>query len=111
MLFTSDRTVRGEMTSQYDKPDWEPLLDLSPEHVDEFMWMFEVELESGLRLHAYKHIETRKYLHLDKEDRAFVYVWPDEIRDEDEPGSYREVDPKRLLDLVLERRQPSRCPE
>ncbi len=23
----------------------------------------------------------------------------------------REVDPKRLLDLVLERRQPSPCPE
>lgn len=111
MLFTSDRIVRGVTTSQYDKPDWEPLLELAAEHVDEFMWMFEVELESGLRLHAYKHIETRKYLHLDKEGRAFVYIWPDEIKDDDEPGSYREVDPKRLLDLVLERRRPSSCPE
>jgi len=111
MIFTSDRTVRGVMTSQYDEPEWGPLLELAAEHVDEFMWMFEVELESGLRLHAYKHIETRRYLHLDKEGRAFVYIWPDEIKDEDEPGSYREVDPKRLLDLVLERRQPSPCPE
>jgi hypothetical protein len=51
------------------------LLDLAPDDVEDFMWMFEVELESGLRLHAYKHIETRKYLHLDKEGRAFVYRW------------------------------------
>lgn len=110
-MFTSDRIVRGVMTSQYDKPDWDPLLELAAEHVEEFMWMFEVELESGLRLHAYKHIDTRKSLHLDKEGRAFVYIWPEDTRDDDEPGSYREVDPKRLLDLVLERRRPSPCPE
>jgi hypothetical protein len=110
MFFTSDRVVRGVMTGGHDKPEWEPLLELAAEHVDEFMWMFEVELESGLRLHAYKHWETRKYLHLDKEGRAFVYIWPDEF-DSDEPGSYREVDPERLLNLVLEGRQPSPCPE
>lgn len=60
MFFTTDRIVRGVM--------------------------FEVELESGLRLHAYKHRETRRYLHLDKEGRAFVYIWRDEIKDELEPG-------------------------
>lgn len=108
MFFTTDRIVRGVTTSQYDTPDWEPLLELAAEHADEFMWMFEVELESGLRLHAYKHVETRRYLHLDKEGRAFVYIWPEEIKDEDEPGSYREVDPQRLLRLVLEG-QPSPC--
>jgi len=80
------------------------LLELAPGHIDDFMWMFEVELESGLRLHAYKHIETRKYLHLDKEGRAFVYLWPEEIIDTDEPGSYREVDPQRILREVLRRR-------
>jgi hypothetical protein len=104
MFFISDRIVRGDMTSQYDKPEWGPLLDLAPDHVDDFMWMFEVELESGLRLHAYKHIDTRKYLHLDKEGRAFVYLWPEEIIDKDEPGSYREVDPQRILREVLRRR-------
>jgi hypothetical protein len=31
--------------------------------------------------------------------------------DPDEPSSYREVDPERLLDLVLERHHPSACPE
>jgi hypothetical protein len=104
MLFTSDRVVRGNSTPQYDKPEWGPLLELAPAHIDDFMWMFEVELESGLRLHAYKHIETRKYLHLDQEGRAFVYLWSEEISDKDEPGSYREVDPQRILREVLRRR-------
>ena len=103
MFFTSDRVVRGVMTGRHDKHEWEPLLELAAEHVDDFMWMFEVELESGLRLHAYKHWETRKYLHLDEEGRAFVYIWPDEF-DPDEPGSYREVDPQRILREVLRRR-------
>lgn len=103
MLFTSDRIVRGVTTSQYDKAEWAPLLELAPDHIDDFMWMFEVELESGLRLHAYKHIETRKYLHLDKEGRAFVYIWPDDLGD-DEPSSYREVDPQRILGEVLRQR-------
>jgi hypothetical protein len=105
MLFTSDRIVRGHMTRQYDKPEWGPLLDLAADHIDDFMWMFEVELESGLRLHAYKHIETRKYLHLDKEGRAFVYLWPEnDISEDGEPSSYREVDPHRILREVLRRR-------
>ena len=104
MLFTSDRIVHGHSTHQYDKPEWGPLLELAAEHIDDFMWMFEVELESGLHLHAYKHIETRKYLHLDKEGRAFVYIWPDDIDDDDEPGSYREVDTQRILREVLRRR-------
>jgi hypothetical protein len=105
MFFTGDRIVRGDMTHRYVKPEWGPLLDLAPDHIDDFMWMFEVELESGLRLHAYKHIETRKYLHLDKEGRAFVYLWPEEeITDKGEPGSYREVDPQRILREVLRRR-------
>jgi hypothetical protein len=102
MFFISDRVVHGEMTKQCDEPEWAPLLELTPGHIDEFMWMFEVELESGLRLHAYKHVETRKYLHLDKEGRAFVYLWSGEELEED-PG-YREVDPRSLLEEVLRRR-------
>lgn len=101
MLFTSDRVVYGESTGQRE-PEWAPLLDLAPDHIDDFMWMFEVELESGLRLHAYKHIETRKYLHLDKEGRAFAYLWTGEACDDD-PG-YREVDPRRMLKEVLRQR-------
>ena len=100
MFFTSDRVVRGDPRPASTTPEWEPLLELAPDHIDDFMWMFEVELESGLRLHAYKHVETRKYLHLDKEGRAFVYLWSDQEVPEEDPG-YREVDPQCMLKEVL----------
>lgn len=106
MLFTSDRIVHGSPTRQYDNPEWGPLLELTPDHIDEFMWMCEIELESGLRLHNYKHIETRKNLHLDKEGRAFAYIWPEKTREEGEPGSYREVDPQHMLKEVLRHHDP-----
>lgn len=84
----------------HEHPIWEPLISLAREHVDDFMWMHEIELEDGTRLHAYKHWETRRYLHLDHGSRAFVFVW-DESRDVDEPSEYEEVDPQWLLELVL----------
>jgi hypothetical protein len=37
------RRIRGR-TTQYESPEWQPLLDFAPEHVDDFMWMFELEL-------------------------------------------------------------------
>ena len=46
------------------------------------MWMFEVELSHETSLHAYKHVTTRRYLHLDATGRAFDYV---------EHGRYRAV--------------------
>jgi hypothetical protein len=102
-MFISDRIVRGEMTGNYETPNWDPLLELAREDIDDFMWMFEVELESGLRLQAFKHRETRKYLHLDGEGRAFAYLWP-KSDSKDEQSSYREVDPQRILREVLRRR-------
>jgi hypothetical protein len=88
--------LRGCMTRS-DTPNWEPLLNLIRVYVDDFMWMFEVELKNGTRLHAYKHRETRRYLHLSEDGRAFVY---------EEPSFYREFDDiRRLVDLVL----PNRC--
>lgn len=88
----STRGVRGRML-QGDTPNWKPLLDLAPHHVDDFMWMFEVELEHGARVQAYKHWWTRRYLHLDFEGRAFIYDGDDD--------RYQEVAPSWLLDLVL----------
>jgi hypothetical protein len=102
-MFVSDRIVRGESTRNWENPNWEPLLELAPEHIDDFMWMFEVKLESGLRLHAFKHIETRKYLHLDTEGRAFAYI-RDESKSVDEPSCYCQVDPERILREVLRQR-------
>jgi hypothetical protein len=73
-----------------DEPDWGPLVEAVGELLAGwFMWMFEVELDDGTRLQAYKHIATRGYLHLDSASRAFAYG-TDEL--------YQRV----ALDLVLE---------
>lgn len=84
----------GEM--QGDKPNWEPLLELAPEEIDDFMWMFEVELEDGAMVQAYKHWWTRGYVHLDFGGRAFVFT---------EDNLYEEVDPGELLAAVLRGRE------
>ncbi|HVO55019.1 MAG TPA: hypothetical protein VMT37_11470 [Solirubrobacterales bacterium] len=55
-------------------PEWEPLLDLAPDHVDDFMWMYAAELEDGTRIQAYKHYWTRRYVFLDGNGRAYAYV-------------------------------------
>ncbi|MGN6201664.1 MAG: hypothetical protein ACTHNY_04595 [Solirubrobacterales bacterium] len=95
----SMRPRKGQVL-QFDHPVWEPLENLAFEHAGEFMWMHEVELEDGTRLHAYKHWETRRYLHLDHGGRAFVFIW-DESRDVDDLSEYEEVDPRWLLEVVL----------
>lgn len=74
------------------RPDWRPLLDVAPEEIPEFMWMFRVDLEDGSVAEAYKHSWTRQYLHLDHDGRAYVSIgnrW------------YEEVDPQALLDEAL----------
>ena len=64
---------RGE-TTQGDSPVWEPLLAaIGEELAGDFMWMFEVRLTDGRLLQAYKHIDTRRYLHLGPDGSAFVY--------------------------------------
>lgn len=87
------RKVRGELV-QYETPNWDPLLELLAQYlVDDFMWMHEVELKNGTRLHAYKHRETRRYIHLSPDGRAFTFCEDDHYREE--------KDPRWLLDLVL----------
>lgn len=76
-------------------PNWEPLLGVAPGEIDDFMWMFEVELEDGAKLQVYKHYYTRQYLHLDEGGCAFIYCCG---------GRYREVDSQELLTIVLRRR-------
>ena len=87
---------------QHDAPIWGPLSELAPDQMGQFMWMHEVELEDGSRLHAYKHHRTLRYLHLDHGGRAFVFVWNEE-RVDGGLSEYEEVDPRWLLDLVLGR--------
>lgn len=93
------RRKRGRVVNTR-APIWEPLFELAPEHIGDFMWMCEVELEDATRIHCYKHYETRRSIHLDHGGRAFVFIW-DETRPMDEDSLYEEVDPLWLLDLVL----------
>jgi hypothetical protein len=80
------------------EPDWAPLEDLVPGLVGDFMWMFEVELDNGLRLHAYKHRWSRRYIHIGAEGRPFYYVWGGCPRHD---HCYREIGRLEILELVL----------
>jgi hypothetical protein len=71
---------------------WIPLLELAPDDVDAFMWMFECELEDGTLVQAYKHRGTRRYLYLDRDGRAFG-----EVR----RGRFEEVPPRLLLEEAM----------
>ncbi|HEX6582138.1 MAG TPA: hypothetical protein VF056_00960 [Thermoleophilaceae bacterium] len=42
-----------------------------------FMWMYEAQLAGGRPLHAYKHIDTRRYVFLDPACNAFAYLGAD----------------------------------
>jgi len=85
------KAIRGRIL-KVDAPEWEPLLHLAPDHVDDFMWMGTVQLVDGTRLQMYKHYWTRGYLHLAEDGRAFVFV---------PKTRYEEVNPPWLLMRVL----------
>ena len=85
----ADRTLHGTLR-QYEQPVWQPLLDLVGDELAEwFMWMHEIELADRSALHAYKHVSTRRYLHLTEDGRAFFY------RSE---AAYTEVAPREAID-------------
>ena len=69
----SRRALKGTVV-QGDTPSWTALeaavgSDVAPL----FMWMFEIRLEDGARVDAYKHGSSRRYLHLGEDDSAFAY--------------------------------------
>jgi hypothetical protein len=67
------RTVAG-VVSQWETPNWRPLEELvGLDLIRQFMWLFTIQLEDGTELEAYKHIDTRRYLHLADDGRAFYY--------------------------------------
>lgn len=85
------RTLAGGIR-QFDTPDWCPLLAVAREIVEWFMWMHEVELSDGTRIHAFKHCMTRRSLHLDTAGAAYEYTGP---------GRYRRGDLAELLEDTL----------
>jgi hypothetical protein len=67
------KNIRGVVV-QTDAPDWEPLeTAIGSDTAGSFMWMHEIRLVDGSRVHAYKHVNTRRYLHLAEDGRAFDY--------------------------------------
>jgi hypothetical protein len=63
----------GEITKGL-RPSWEPLVTLvGRDVVTCFMWVFALVLDDGSEVHAYKHVATRRYLHLAEDGRAFEY--------------------------------------
>ena len=71
---TIDDSIRGRL-AQYDEPNWEPLLALlGAEEVTHFMWMHEIALDTGERVHAYKHIDTRRYIHLSTTGKTYAFL-------------------------------------
>ncbi len=96
----SKKRLKGKMTEPPHPLNWQPILKLAGKQGEDFMLMFDVELEDGRRLTAFKHWWTRRYIHLTSDGRAYVY----EHREKDGETDwawYREVDPIQHLDLVL----------
>ncbi len=94
------KEIGGEMR-RGDAPNREPLERLVDEALAaRFMWMFDVELEDGTLLHAYKDHLTRGYLYLSEDLRAFAWI---------RKGRYREVDPgAALLSVFISPREAGR---
>lgn len=61
-----------------EEPNWERFREAICEWLlGQFMAMHEVQLKNGPHVCAYKHIDTRRYLHIDKDLNAFEYIWDD----------------------------------
>jgi hypothetical protein len=76
-----DDTIEGT-ASRSDTPNWEPLTKLIGTRLaDWFMWMFDIVLADGVRVHAYKHTATRRSMHLAEDGRAFVFVGGERYRE------------------------------
>jgi hypothetical protein len=93
--------IRGRTLRNFERPDWGPLIELAPEYLDEFIWMFEVESGGGTLLHAYRHRETRRYLYLDQAKRAYVYLGDKRLTADDD-GLYRQVNSAWLIRLATD---------
>jgi hypothetical protein len=89
----SNDIIAGTL-KQFDEPDWEPLRELvGMDLAGWFMWMHEIKLADASTVHAYKHVATRRYLHLAHDGRAFTYV---------PRGGYLEIHPRHAIDLAFE---------
>ena len=75
---------RGKV-SERREPIWDPLLELFPEDIDDFMWMGEVLLTDGTQIQLYKHYWSRRYIQVDLGGRIFVYRDTDRYEEAEDP--------------------------
>jgi hypothetical protein len=76
---------RGRFSDRRE-PIWEPLLEVLPEDVEDFMWMGEVVLTDGTQIQFYKHYWTRRYLLLDLGGRTWIQRADDRYEEADDPA-------------------------
>jgi hypothetical protein len=83
-----------------DEPNWDPLgRAASAWLLEQFMAMHEVDLQNGVRVCCYKHIDTRRSLHLDADLNAYLYSFDE--RNLDHPGHYEQVPLREAFGLVV----------
>ncbi|HVV91276.1 MAG TPA: hypothetical protein VHB53_12335 [Solirubrobacterales bacterium] len=75
---------RGKFTERRE-PIWEPLLEVLPEDIEDFMWMGEAVLTDGTRIQFYKHYWTRRYLLLDLGGRTWIGLENDRYEEAEDP--------------------------
>lgn len=51
-------------------PNWQPAEQAIPDLREDVMWMSRVE-HNGHTIEQYKHIDTRRYIHLDENGRPY----------------------------------------
>lgn len=67
------KAFSGAEVTKTDKPDWAPLEAVVGTRLAAwFMWVHEVSLDAECRIQAYKHVATRRYLHVACDGRTFL---------------------------------------
>ncbi len=66
---------RAGKVVNYETPNWLALQQaLGQRQRDRFTWRYEVLLTDGTHVQVYRHCDTRGYLHLGEDGRAFHYT-------------------------------------
>jgi len=70
---------RYEHDREHDWKALEQFADLAtraghPVAADDFMWMGAAEFHDGRTIHSYKHVDTRRYLHLDDSGHTYRFL-------------------------------------
>ena len=77
---STPRARNGATVGHLD-PVWGPLERVvGLQLAGSFMWMHEVQLTDGTRIHAYKHRFSRRYLHLTPDGQSFRFEAPSRYR-------------------------------